>query len=293
MVFAGVLGMKMKLVTTVAKGITLMLGGIEMYSRAPNLWSSPSLITLSNSTCSSVHVLFPGFGGPDANTDRIVDNLNKNALDEIAYTFDWSEWRGNLLRASFNGQRVGRKVGQQLANTPEITNLHCVGISVGSFAADACIKEFTEQRKRQQRESIQTSKVSPVSKARTVLTLLCPFQQRGLLGAGYGTKYFGKYAEYAEQYYIADDPVPGCNTPLNQAYCFDVTCAKERDTYVNLPGDSIHAFPPYYYGNVVASQSNKHIWEKTALSHLVNKPRGKVVTVTQKNTGEKEKVLGQ
>lgn len=268
----------MPLLMNVAKGVTLFLGGIEMYSRAPNIWSSPSPLPYTNGT-SYVHVLFPGFGGPDANTDRIVDNLNKDAVDEKAYVYDWSVWRGNLLRASFNGQRVGKSVGRQLAYIPEITALHCVGISVGSFAADACIKEFNRLRKKDRGMSIPSSMTNP-EKASTVLTLLCPFQQRGLLGAGYGTKYFGKHADYAEQYYISDDPVPGCNTPLKQAYCFDITCAKERDEYVNLPGDSVHAFPVYYYGNAVASQSNKLIWEKKALSHLVDKPRGKVVALT-------------
>ena len=274
----GLLGPNMQLLTNFAKGATLLLGGIEMYSRAPSILFSPSPLPHTNET-SSVHVLFPGFGGPDANTDRIVDSLNKNAGNEVAYVYDWSAFRGNILRAAFNGERVGKRVGRQLAYTPEVTALHCIGVSVGSFAADACIKEFN--RLRQNRRSAPISGVTH-TKAQTVLTLLCPFQQRGLLGAGYGTKHFGKYAQYAEQYYIADDPVPGCNTPLNQAYCFDVTSAKERDAYVNLPGDSVHAFPVYYYGKAIASQSNKNIWKNDALSHLVDKPRGKIVAVNGK-----------
>ena len=30
--------------------------------------------------------------------------------------YDWSPWRGNLIRASYDGQNVGKIIGKQLAN---------------------------------------------------------------------------------------------------------------------------------------------------------------------------------
>lgn len=165
-----------------------------------------------------------------------------------------------------------------LAEEDSISSLHCIGISVGSFAADACIKEFTRQRSR------MSERMEKKEKLTTRLTLLCPFQQRGILGAGWGTKFFGKSAQYAEQYFISDDPVPGCNTPLKEAYCVDITEASERESYLPLPGDSDHAFPPYYYGKMIdASKVWGYFHDEPADAHagkVTNRNRGYVELIT-------------
>lgn len=62
--------------------------------------------------------------------------------------YDWLKWRGNFLRASFDSQIVGNKVCSVLADAEkqqgEIKNLHVIGVSVGAFAADSCIKIFNK-----------------------------------------------------------------------------------------------------------------------------------------------------
>ena len=223
-----------------AKLAAAIVLGLEVYIRFPFI-GNVMPIALANSTKGQVHVLFHGFGGQDANTDRIVNNLNVDSCkDEIALSYDWIKYRGNILRAAANGMSVGRKLGRQLAEETEISSLHCIGISVGSFAADACVSEFNKRRKKPTR-----------------LTLLCPFQQRGLFGVNYGKNNFGKRADLCEQYYISDDPVPGCSKPLVHAHAIDITNVPERKQFLPLPGDSIHAFPADYYGRVIVPSLRK------------------------------------
>ena len=82
---------------------------LELYSRVPFLDGTPGQVsipdTITSSSSSKVHILFPGFGGADLNTDRIIKKINENShVDEVAFCYDWIEWRGNIIRASFNGQ---------------------------------------------------------------------------------------------------------------------------------------------------------------------------------------------
>ena len=175
---------------------------LELFSRFPLLSPVDQLDFQTIDKGSSLHLLFPGFGGPDANTRRIINNLSSRAeKNEKVVCYDWMKYRGNILRASFNGQSVGRILGKQLALNMDVNQLHCIGISVGSFAADACISEFTKIRKK-----MKLLEGSPKPSTDTRLTLLCPFQQRGLFDAGYGAKHFGKTSDFCEQFYIADDP---------------------------------------------------------------------------------------
>jgi hypothetical protein len=62
--------------------------------------------------------------------------------------YDWLKWRGNFLRASFDSQIVGSNVCSALADAEkqqgEIKHLHVIGVSVGAFAADSCIKIFNK-----------------------------------------------------------------------------------------------------------------------------------------------------
>jgi len=96
---------------------------------------------------SKLQLLFHGYGGPDANTDAIVTNLSQ-VDGRSALCYNWLAYRGGILRSAFNGQRVGKVIGRQLASFDNINDLHCIGISVGSFAADACIDEFKKQKKK-------------------------------------------------------------------------------------------------------------------------------------------------
>lgn len=69
-------------------------------------------------------------------------------INRYVEVYDWLKWRGNFLRASFDSQIVGKNVCSALAEAEkqqgEIKHLHVIGVSVGAFAADSCIKVFNK-----------------------------------------------------------------------------------------------------------------------------------------------------
>ncbi|GMH59144.1 hypothetical protein TrST_g13023 [Triparma strigata] len=136
---------------------------------------------------------------------------NDSPDDSYSHFYDWSDYSTNLFKAAFNAQTVGEHVGRTLTSPP--SSLHIIGISVGSFAADSCLK------------TLRT--LHPTSTLQ--LTLLDPFTQRGVLGVGYGVKYFGREADYAQQFLNTDDPVPSTNEACKECAVFDVTGARERE----------------------------------------------------------------
>jgi hypothetical protein len=161
---------------TAFMSLTTVLLTLELYSRLP---VSVPVVPLSNEIVSTsrVHLLFHGFGGPDGNTDRIMDAFaHSNSPQEASLCYNWLSHRTNVLRAAYTGQAIGKQLGRQIALSNCCSELHCIGISVGSFAADACIKEYKRIKGKQ-----------PL-KYGTRLTLLCPFTQRGLFGIGYGNR---------------------------------------------------------------------------------------------------------
>eukprot|EP00535_Pseudo-nitzschia_heimii_P000070 CAMPEP_0197180956 /NCGR_PEP_ID=MMETSP1423-20130617/5383_1 /TAXON_ID=476441 /ORGANISM="Pseudo-nitzschia heimii, Strain UNC1101" /LENGTH=348 /DNA_ID=CAMNT_0042631105 /DNA_START=188 /DNA_END=1234 /DNA_ORIENTATION=+ len=196
-----------------------------------------------------VTIVFHGAGGEDAYTNELMNRLNdvskSKSQQQSSYNHivNWSQYSTNILQASYNGQKVGklaaREVLEQASSTEnKLKTIHLIGISVGAFAADAAVNEI--------KKNFETgnSKVGNKDIGSIPLfvqiTLLDPFQQRGIFGIGYGNNMFGKQADYAEQYLNTDDPVPSTNRPLKNTVCFDVT---------NLRPESIfgHDWPLVYY----------------------------------------------
>ena len=177
-------------------------------------------------------IVFHGSGGQDVYTDRLMRGLrqNNNNVDNKSYyhhIVDWSGYSTNVFQASYNGQRIGRLVANELKNrAPHLQTLHVIGISVGSFAAD----ELTRSFKAKQHEPF------------VQLTLLDPFTQRGIFGLGYGNRNFGSAADYTQQYLNTDDPVPSTNAPLDLAdVCYDITDLRPSEIFG-------HDWPVAYYG---------------------------------------------
>ena len=201
-----------------------------------------------------VTIVFHGAAGPDQYTDELMTNLAKanhrrppRSKSKSTYyqtMIDWSDLSSNILQASFNGQRLGRETASRLlARCPNLKTLHLIGISVGAFAADECCKSIKKSVHGVASESSPNTDNYDENDNNDVyiqLTLLDPFQQRGVLGTGYGNANFGGMADYARQYLNTDDPVPSTNAPLDKCVCYDITELRPEEIFG-------HDWPVIYY----------------------------------------------
>lgn len=209
----------------------------ELYVRLPGEWlygSNPAPIESLEPSAKYDVIIFPGAGGPDQYTEALRDTIIasdlKKGIHRPVYVYDWLKWRGSFLRAAFDSQSVGRVIGSQIAKTQHLQNLHVIGISVGAFAADTCVKTYQEL-------SSTPGKVH--------LTLLDPFTSKGVFGYGWGLTHFGVGADVVEDYLNVDDPVPTTNEPVVNAYTLDVTQSEARQSF----RDSTHSWPVAYLAN--------------------------------------------
>ena len=206
--------------------------------------------------------IFPGAGGVDPLVEELRSVLS-HSHSHSSHIVDWSEHRGSLLTAAYDGEAVGQGIANLLLslqsnndsnhNKSENRILHFIGISVGAFAANAAATVMYQQR-------------GPTTQVK--LTLLDPFCGRGIFGSSYGKNHFGKYATQSIQILNTDDPVPTTNDPLPYCYCLDVTRAPERRTFTPLPGDTMHSWPLAYMA--------RHYQEPTSDTVIP----GTVVTIT-------------
>jgi len=229
-------------------------------------------------------LLFPGAGGPDVLTTELRNVIQQCDLDQnirsqmlnyhpnndhsnvppndtmeenrrTVIVYDWSNVRGNLFTAAYDGQAVGDALSQcfhkyyrtSLKTEDHSTNflfrsLHIIGISVGAFAAN----QFLES-------CYQTNLSSNYR-----ITYLDPFTSRGVTGNNYGRIHFGRLMKHtntnieihAEHYLNTDDPVPSTNDALPncQPFVYDITNAPERQSFVLPPGETnMHCWPVAYF----------------------------------------------
>jgi hypothetical protein len=137
--------------------------------------SDPKEIPDLNHT--DICLVFHGAGGPDANTDVVIGAAKAAetpSVDRYVGLYDWQPWLGNILRAAYDGQRVGKTIGKQIAHMHmdqlthasmsteqrsafselrQLRKLHVVGVSVGAFAADSCVRAYQNEFNRLQKGS--------------------------------------------------------------------------------------------------------------------------------------------
>ena len=227
---------------------------IEAYSRLPQkllFGSTPR--PLEQFDDKDVVLIFPGAGGPDENTSNlaqaVIESDKLRGVKRHVEVYDWSPWKGNLIRASYDGQSVGKIIGEQLAEGfGDLNSVHVMGVSVGAFAADSCCRHFQKNSQSKKSDSVPTY---------VRATFLDPFTQRGLFGTKYGTKLFGKEATFCEHYLNTDDPVPSTNEPLSKAIVYDITASESRKLFIPLKGDSMHSWPVAYYGRQWETKLNE------------------------------------
>ena len=245
----------------------------EVYVRLPQnivYGSFPSVIVDRKKEDDKVVIVFPGAGGVDENTQQLEEAIRKSdrakGLKRYVRTYDWLQYRGSFVRASFDAQMVGNTICSDLvkkgrdAGRP-ITSLHVIGISVGAFAADSCTKAYALQSDGQQ----------PGAR----LTLLDPFTSKGIFGYEWGVKNMGKYASVTESYLNTDDPVPTTNNPLELAYTIDVTNSEQKKLYQPKNGDSMHSWPVKY----LASNWRTEVDKEGRVVMPVDEEKGKVVQI--------------
>jgi len=227
--------------------------GIEDNESSSSFITSPPMNTKTNTDSSwndveHVTIVFHGAGGQDGYTDELMKRLQNQQQKEsyssrfYSHLVDWSEYSTNILQASYNGQRIGEIVAKEISNqATNLKTIHFIGISVGAFTADSAVNEIQKIRKKDNNSINNNNKKSDLF---VQLTLLDPFQQRGIFGINYGYNQFGMSADYAQQYLNTDDPVPSTNQPLNLEKninaCYDVTNLRPNEIFG-------HDWPLVYY----------------------------------------------
>lgn len=212
---------------------------IEGYARLPPQYVFPSSPSpMANVPANKdIVIIFPGAGGPDQNIkalyNRIIVSDMKAGINRFVVCYDWSQWVGNLIRAAYDSESIGRIIGEQVAAAVNanplgdkvIRNVHVIGVSVGAFAANNMLKTLS-------------TRIKPDRKVYKRLTLLDPFTSKGIFGLAYGPRQFGReeYVDYFETYLNTDDPVPTTNEPLKHGVTFDVTESEARRQFKPLPG---------------------------------------------------------
>jgi hypothetical protein len=220
-----------RLVAWVAGSLLLLLGALQGYTRFPSAAAAPAAAVPADTR--HLIVVIHGSGG---RSDPTVLALHQRLLELTAgvagvsvLRYVWSPESDNRLRAGAHGERMGMLLGQQLAAVPTLESLHLVGHSAGSYLLDPLCEAFKAAR--------------AARSARVVTTFLDPITTRGLLEPGWGRAHFGRCGDYADAYINTDDPVPGTNAPLEQAWNVDVTAAGvARD-----PARNGHRWPVRYY----------------------------------------------
>ena len=213
---------------------------LEGYARSGSLQTDVDLFDLSKlsgRTIQDITLIFHGAGGQDDNTEKLLKVLqNKNEPNHFVKIVDWSIDSVDILKASIKGTKLGAEVGQQLvtfmnSNDEVPRNVHIIGISVGAFPSHQVIQEINESLDKAHRKQINLQ-----------LTLLDPFQQKAVLDVGFGKKYFGIGADYAQQILNSDDPVPFTKNSLPNCCTIDVTSLRPNEIFG-------HDWPLIYYTN--------------------------------------------
>lgn len=258
--------------------------GLEGYARLPQKFvfsSSPAplSIPMPRGVLKDILIIFPGARGPDENALKLYNKIiaadKAKGVERLVFCYDWSKWVGNLVRAAYDSEAVGAALGKQVAalidqsTNNQVINLHCIGISVGAFAAYNFLRTLTKT---------MTNKEVKLYRR---LTLLDPFTSKGIFGPAYGPRQFGKekYVDYFEHYLNTDDPVPTTSDPLPFGITYDVTNTASKQSFQALPGDSTHSWPVVYLIDHWKTEVGKN-GKLARPEHGINRPpRGSIIQV--------------
>jgi hypothetical protein len=140
----------------------------------------------------------------------------------------WSPYSDNQFRARENATFIGARLGEELAGLKHLGHIRLIAHSAGAYVLDPLC---------------ETYKAAAENPAHIEMTMIDPIGIKGAWDYGYGYRNHGRCADFAAAYINVDDPVPGTNAPLQNAYNVDVTAADENETFTA----GGHRWPLKYY----------------------------------------------
>jgi hypothetical protein len=213
----------------------LLVAGLALdaYARYPSA-VAPAPIVIAPTTRTLV-VLVHGSGGREepgiVALERRFRELAAQRSDVQVVRYIWSPWSDNTFRAGANGTHIGRTLGMQLAAARQLTSVHLVGHSAGAYVLDPLC------------EGWRAARGADAARIRVAITFLDPIGFRDIWDKGWGSRNFGRCADFAEAYINTDDPAPATDRPLSQAWNVDVTAAGHAAVFAG----GGHRWPVQYY----------------------------------------------
>lgn len=246
-------------------GIPFILGslGYVIYAFWP--WDI-SNITNIKIVPSAGHISISAHGVNDSpaswSDDLQLAISKKTNQSQQSISLDWRPFSNNPLICSVIAKRIGKVIGEKIAQTDSVKSIHAIGHSCGAFV----VFGLCEGVKASGRDiKIQTTYLDPVS-------VYAGFFWQ------YGVNNFGSCAGFSDAYIDTGDTVPGSNQTLHNAHTFDVTQVRLDHHSGEIP----HNWPTIYYKDAYINDLVPlYINFGDKLNTMY--PRGKLSVINSKN----------
>ncbi|MGB1263376.1 MAG: hypothetical protein ACPG52_10730 [Cognaticolwellia sp.] len=211
----------------------LLSVGFQLYAHWPRGYSEVTSIAIKPN---SQYLTLSAHGVKDSPLSwsnalqNMIKHSNSAQLKGVPATqisLDWRPYSNNALVCSVTAKNIGAKLGEKIAQQPNIKAVHLIGHSCGSFVIYGLCEKLKQLKPA---IKVQTTYLDPVSIYSGVFWR-------------YGVDKFGDCADFSDSYIDTQDGVPGSNEKLKNAYTFDVTGKRLAEKLPYAP----HAWPTHFY----------------------------------------------